>query len=128
MKDFCVVMKKERRKAYIALAWVSFFWGTTYLASKISAQHIPGLFVAGVRQFVSGLLLVAYFKSQGYAWPDKKSWAKIGVQAFFLLCISNGLLTWAMDDSLFRIQQSLLGWKESELEVIRDGADNAIVV
>ncbi len=90
-------MKKEIRKAYIALAWVSFFWGTTYLAAKVSAQHIPGLFVAGVRQFVSGLLVVGYFKTMGYRWPDRKSWAKIVVQAFFLLCISNGLLTWSME-------------------------------
>ncbi|MEP6700838.1 MAG: EamA family transporter [Bacteroidota bacterium] len=90
-------MKKDKRRAYIALALVSFFWGTTYLASHISIQHIPGLFVAGVRQFVSGALLVAYFKSTGYAWPDKKSWIKIAIQGVLLLCISNGLLTWALE-------------------------------
>lgn len=90
-------MKKETRKAYIALALVSFFWGTTYLASKISAHYIPGLFVAGVRQFVAGLLLVGYFKSVGFAWPDKKSLLKIAVQAIFLLCISQGLLTWSLE-------------------------------
>jgi drug/metabolite transporter (DMT)-like permease len=90
-------MKRDQRKAYVALALVSFFWGTTYLAAKISAHYIPGLFVAGVRQFVSGAILVSYFKSMGYQWPDKKSWAKIAVQGFFLLCISNGLLTWSME-------------------------------
>jgi drug/metabolite transporter (DMT)-like permease len=90
-------MKKETRKAYIALAIVSFFWGTTYLAAKISAQHMPGLFVAGVRQFIAGAILVGYFKSIGYQWPDKKSWAKIAVQAVLLLCISQGLLTWALE-------------------------------
>ena len=90
-------MERDTRRAYIALAWVSFFWGTTYLASKISAHYVPGLFVAGVRQFVSGLILVGYFKSRGYKWPDKKSLARIAVQGFFLLCISNGLLTWAME-------------------------------
>jgi drug/metabolite transporter (DMT)-like permease len=90
-------MKNERRKAYLALAVVSFFWGTTYLAARISAQHIPGLFVSGVRQFISGLLLVAYFRSRGYAWPDKKSWVMIAIQGVLLLCISNGLLTWALE-------------------------------
>ena len=90
-------MAKEKRKAYLALAVVSFFWGTTYLAAKISAQHIPGLFVAGVRQFVSGAILVGYFLSLGYRLPDKKSWVKIGIQGVLLLCISNGLLTWAME-------------------------------
>ncbi|RYZ60767.1 MAG: drug/metabolite-transporting permease [Chitinophagaceae bacterium] len=90
-------MKKETRKAYIALAVVSFFWGTTYLAAKISAQHMPGLFVAGVRQAIAGAVLVGYFKQAGYQWPDKKSWATITVQAVLLLCISQGLLTWALE-------------------------------
>src|SRR5215211_359979 len=90
-------MKSERNKAYIALALVSFFWGTTYLAASISAHYIPGLFVSGLRQFIGGLLMVAYFRSKGYQWPDKKSWAKIAIQGVLLLCISNGLLTWALE-------------------------------
>ena len=90
-------MKSERGKAYIALALVSFFWGTTYLAARISAQHIPGLFVSGVRQFAGGLLMVGYFKSRGFDWPDKKSLLKIAIQGVLLLCLSNGLLTWALE-------------------------------
>ena len=97
MIDFCVVMAKEKRKAYIALALVSFFWGTTYLASRVSAGHMPGLFVAGIRQFVSGAILVGYFLSVGYKMPDKKSFIKIAIQGMLLLCISNGLFTWAME-------------------------------
>ena len=97
MIDFCVVMAKEKRKAYIALALVSFFWGTTYLASRVSAGHMPGLFVAGIRQFVSGAILVGYFLSIGYKMPDKKSFIKIAIQGVLLLCISNGLFTWAME-------------------------------
>jgi len=90
-------MAKDKRKAYIALALVSFFWGTTYLAAKISAAHIPGLFVAGIRQFVAGTLLVGYFLSIGYKLPDKKSMAKITITGVLLLCISQGLLTWALE-------------------------------
>jgi len=90
-------MKPELRKAYIALALVSFFWGTTYLAAKISAGSIPGLYVAGVRQFISGLILVLWFKSKGIQWPDLRSLKHIAVQGFFLLCIANGFLTWAME-------------------------------
>src|SRR5215213_2421493 len=90
-------MKSERNRAYLALAVVSFFWGTTYLAARISTQHMPGLFVSGVRQFIGALLMVAYFRSKGYQWPDKKSWVKIAIQGVLLLCISNGLLTWALE-------------------------------
>lgn len=97
MIDFCVVMKRDKKRAYIALALVSFFWGTTYLASRISAGHMPGLFVAGIRQFVSGAIMVGYFLSNGYKLPDKKSFIKIAIQGVLLLCISNGLFTWAME-------------------------------
>jgi drug/metabolite transporter (DMT)-like permease len=90
-------MKPDLKKAYIALALVSFFWGTTYLAARISAGNIPGLYVAGVRQFVSGLILVLWFKGRGVKWPGLRSLKHIALQGFFLLCIANGLLTWAME-------------------------------
>lgn len=97
MYHFCDVMATDKRKAYSALAVVSFFWGTTYLAAKISAAHIPGLFVAGVRQFIAGTILVGYFLSIGYKLPDKKSLLKITITGVLLLCISQGLLTWALE-------------------------------
>ncbi|HUR65411.1 MAG TPA: EamA family transporter, partial [Chitinophagaceae bacterium] len=78
-------------------ALVSFFWGTTYVASRVGAQEIPGLFMAGVRQFVSGLLLVAFFLARGYKLPGLGELKRISVQGIFLLCIANGLLTWALE-------------------------------
>lgn len=91
------VMKKELRNAYIALGLVSFFWGTTYIVARIGAQHIPGLFVAGVRQFLSGLILVTFFLIKGYKIPDWKILKRISIQGVFLLCIANGLLTWSVE-------------------------------
>lgn len=90
-------MKKELHKAYIALGLVSFFWGTTYIAARIGAQHMPGLFVAGLRQFVSGLILVAFFIARGYSIPRWQVLKRISVQSIFLLCIANGLLTWSVE-------------------------------
>jgi drug/metabolite transporter (DMT)-like permease len=90
-------MKKDLQKAYIALALVSFFWGTTYVAARVGAQEIPGLFMAGLRQFVSGLILVVFFLARGYKLPDLKELKRISLQGIFLLCIANGLLTWAME-------------------------------
>lgn len=89
-------MKKELGRAYIALAIVSFFWGTTYLASRVGAQHMPGLFVAGMRQFIAGFILVSYFLIKGYQLPDWKVLKKISIQGILLLCIANGLLTWSL--------------------------------
>jgi drug/metabolite transporter (DMT)-like permease len=90
-------MKKETRNAYIALALVSFFWGTTYIAARIGAQEMPGLYVAGIRQFLSGLILVGFFLLRGHKIPGWQVLKRISVQGIFLLCIANGLLTWAVE-------------------------------
>ena len=90
-------MKKELHKAYFALGIVSFFWGTTFIASRIGAQHMPGLFVSGIRQFVSGSILVGFFLLKGHAIPGRAILKKISVQSIFLLCIANGLLTWSVE-------------------------------
>ena len=89
-------MKKELSKAYIALGIVSFFWGTTYIASRVGAQHMPGLFVAGIRQFISGLLLVGFFLLKGHSIPGWNTLRKVTIQGVLLLCIANGLLTWSL--------------------------------
>jgi len=90
-------MKKDLNKAYIALAIVSFFWGTTYIASRIGTQHIPGLFISGVRQFSSGMILVSFFLLKGHSLPGWEVLKKISVQGILLLCIANGLLTWSLE-------------------------------
>lgn len=90
-------MKRDVKRAYIALGIVSFFWGTTYVASRVGAQQVPGLFMAGIRQFVSGLILVAFFLAKGYKLPGLNELKRISVQGIFLLVIANGLLTWAME-------------------------------
>lgn len=90
-------MSKELYKAYIALGIVSFFWGTTYIASRIGVQHMPGLFISGLRQFISGAILVSFFLIRGYKIPGWDVLKRISVQSIFLLCIANGLLTWSVE-------------------------------
>ncbi len=90
-------MKKDLHKAYFALGIVSFFWGTTFIASRIGAQHMPGLFISGIRQFVSGSILVGFFLIRGHHIPGRDILKKISIQSIFLLCIANGLLTWSVE-------------------------------
>ncbi len=46
--------------AYVALAAVCFFWGTTYLGIRISLETIPPALMLGIRYVISGgVLLVA---------------------------------------------------------------------
>ena len=90
-------MKKELNKAYLALAIVCFFWGTTFIAARIGVQHMPGLFMSGIRQFASGFILVTFFLLKGQKIPGWSILKKISVQSIFLLCIANGLLTWSVE-------------------------------
>jgi len=77
-----VIMKKDLHKAYFALGIVSFFWGTTFIASRIGAQHMPGLFISGIRQFISGSILVGFFLIKGHHIPGRDILKKISIQAF----------------------------------------------
>jgi drug/metabolite transporter (DMT)-like permease len=88
-------MKKDP-KAFFALAIVSTVWGTTYLASRIGVQYMPGLFLAGIRQLISGLIVVSFFLLKRHSLPPVKDLKKIVLQGFFLLCLSNGLMSWAV--------------------------------
>lgn len=48
----------------LALCWVSFFWGTTWLASKEGVKYMPALQLAAIRQFIGGALYVSFFFSK----------------------------------------------------------------
>lgn len=89
-------MKKSNTNAYIALAMVSILWGTTYLASRIGVRHVHGLMLAGVRQTIAGTILIGFFLLKGYKLPDKTVLSRLFVIGVMMLCLSNGLITWAM--------------------------------
>lgn len=89
-------MKNKFDKGYIALAIVCFFWGTTFLAIRIGARHIPGLFIAGVRQFSAGAILAGFFLLRGYSLPDRRTLRTISIQGILLLSIANGMLSWSL--------------------------------
>jgi drug/metabolite transporter (DMT)-like permease len=80
----------------LALCWVSFFWGTTWLASKEGVRHMPGLQLATIRQFLGGILYVGYFLIKKEPWPKGKQWRTILVLAILNFVLSNGLSTWGV--------------------------------
>jgi drug/metabolite transporter (DMT)-like permease len=89
-------MKKSNTNAYMALVVVSIFWGTTYLASRIGVRHMHGIMLAGIRQAVAGILLTGFFLLKGYKFPEKIILSRLFVIGVMMLCLSNGLITWAM--------------------------------
>nr|WP_315223471.1 EamA family transporter [uncultured Flavobacterium sp.] len=80
----------------LALCCVSFFWGTTWLASKEGVKHMPALQLATIRQFLGGLLYVLYFVLKKAPWPKGKQWRTILVLALLNFALSNGLSTWGV--------------------------------
>lgn len=80
----------------LALCWVSFFWGTTWLASKEGVKHMPALQLATIRQFIGGILYVGYFILKKEPWPRGKQWQTILVLSILNFVCSNGLSTWGV--------------------------------
>lgn len=80
----------------LALCWVSFFWGTTWLASKEGVKHMPALQLATIRQFIGGVLYVGYFILKKEPWPKGKQWQTIFVLSILNFVCSNGLSTWGV--------------------------------
>jgi drug/metabolite transporter (DMT)-like permease len=71
--------------AYVALAAVSFFWGTTYLAIRISIETLPPGFVIFSRFTMSGAILLAIARWRGAHLPrGRELWVACGCGAMIL--------------------------------------------
>jgi drug/metabolite transporter (DMT)-like permease len=89
--------KTTHQKAILALAWVCFFWGTTWLASKIAVQGgVPGLQVAGIRQFLAGTLYIIFFLVKKQPWPKGEQWITIFILSILNFMLSNGISYWGL--------------------------------
>lgn len=86
----------SNKKALVAVAIVSFFWGTTYLVSRVAVAHIPGLFLAGVRNLIAGSAIVLFFLLRGNKFPDKKTLRQAAWLGFVMISFSSGLSHWSV--------------------------------
>ena len=77
----------------LALIWVGFFWGTTWIASKEGVRYIPGIQMAAIRQFIAGSLYIIFFLFTKSTWPKGKQWNTIVILAILNFTLSNGLST-----------------------------------
>ncbi|MGG9964732.1 DMT family transporter [Ferruginibacter sp. SUN106] len=88
--------KTSRQKALLALAWVCFFWGTTWLASKEGVQHMPAIQLCAIRQLLGGSVYLIYFILTKHPWPKGKQWGTILILSVLNFMLSNGLSTWGV--------------------------------
>jgi len=88
--------KGTKTKALIALGLVSFFWGTTWIASREGVKHMPALQLAAIRQFIGGVAYVIFFIAKGRSWPRGKEWVTVLILTFLNFILSNTLSTWGL--------------------------------
>jgi drug/metabolite transporter (DMT)-like permease len=81
---------------FLALCWVSFFWGTTWIASKEGVKYMPALQLAAIRQFLGATLYLSYFLFKKTTWPKGKQWKTIFILSILNFVLSNGLSTWGV--------------------------------
>lgn len=60
----------SHRLAYLALAAVCFFWGTTYLGIRIALEGMPPVYLIGIRYVISGAILLLGARMAGIAIPN----------------------------------------------------------
>lgn len=80
----------------LALCWVSFFWGTTWIASKEGVKHMPALQLVAIRQFLGGCLYLGFFIFKKATWPKGKQWNTIVILSLLNFVLSNALSTWGV--------------------------------
>ncbi len=56
----------------LAATWL--VWGSTYLAIKFALLSFPPFFQMGTRFLFAGLVLMAWMRWRGAAWPDARQW------------------------------------------------------
>jgi drug/metabolite transporter (DMT)-like permease len=88
--------KTSHQKALIALAWVCFFWGTTWIASKVGVKYMPALQLCAIRQLLGGSVYLIYFIVTKHPWPKGRQWATIIILSFLNFMLANGLSTWGV--------------------------------
>ncbi len=84
-----------KTKVWVALLALYIVWGSTYFGIKVAIETIPPFFHAGIRFFVSGLILIIWQRAAGSELPTRKQWISTAIIGTLLLLGGNGLVSWA---------------------------------
>jgi drug/metabolite transporter (DMT)-like permease len=82
-------------RAYLALAAVCFFWGTTYLGIRMALESFPPLLLICARFMVSGSLMLAAIALRGGELPRGRQLRAACLSGLLVLGIGNGCLVFA---------------------------------
>lgn len=78
---------------------VAIVWGTTFLGIRIAVETIPGWFVAGIRQFIAGIimLIILIFRKE-LKWIGWRNLFYQIIIATLMLIFANGMTTVAEEN------------------------------
>jgi drug/metabolite transporter (DMT)-like permease len=82
-------------KAYIALACVCIFWGTTYLGIRVALESYSPVALMGVRYTLSGGVMLIAARAMGVHLPRGRELWQTALFGMFALGIGTGTLCWA---------------------------------
>ena len=90
-------MKKS--KILIVFSFISIYviWGSTYLFNKVAVTELPPFFLASIRFFVAGslMILLAMVLKQPLK-ITRKQFLNSAIASFFFLVYGNGVFVWAL--------------------------------
>ncbi|HXQ32534.1 MAG TPA: EamA family transporter [Anaerolineales bacterium] len=81
-----------KTKIWIALFALYIVWGSTYLAIRFAVETIPPFLHAGLRFFISGLILVIWRRAAGDVMPTRNQWKSLAIIGTLLLLGGNSLV------------------------------------
>ncbi len=85
----------NRTLILLAFAAVYLIWGSTYLAIRVAVETLPPFLLGGARFTLAGLILLAFLKLRGIAWPTAAQTRNSLVAGAVMLLGGNGLVVWA---------------------------------
>jgi len=86
-------------KTVIAICIVAIVWGTTFLGIKIGVETVPPWFVAGLRQFLAGLILLPILLyTKNLKWIGWRNFRVQMTLSTLMLIGANGLTTVAEEN------------------------------
>ncbi len=87
---------ENKRKAWLALAFISLAWGTTFLGIKVCVDAFPPFLMAGSRHLIAGLIILLISLGNAKAKDlSIRNLLRNMLIGFLLMSAGNGLVSWA---------------------------------
>ncbi|MHB0755397.1 DMT family transporter [Polaribacter sp. M15] len=89
----------KNSKVLIILSFIAIYviWGSTYVFNKVAVTELPPFFLASIRFFTAGCIMVsiAYF-TKAKLNISKEEFKNICITSFFFLVYGNSVFVWAL--------------------------------